>query len=382
MAIYLDNAATSFPKPEDVYTAVDGFMRNVGVSSGRGAYRRALEADRAVYDTRRALGKLFNVKDVSRIIFTCNVTESLNLALKGILGPGDHVVTSSMEHNSVWRPLKTLESERGILITPVRCDSMGFMDPESVRASITEKTRLIVLIHASNVTGGVMPVAEVGEIARKYKIPFMVDAAQTAGVLPIDVGAMNIDLLAFTGHKGLLGPMGTGGLYIKEGIAVRPFKDGGTGGDSILERQPEGLPDRYEAGTLNVSGIAGLGAAVKFILAEGIMRIQKREEALTAYALERLKELDGITIYGPGGAAGRVGVISFNIRDLNPQWIGNILDERYGIMVRTGLHCAPSAHRTIGTLGRGTVRIGLGYFNTENDLDSLVEALKDIVKNG
>jgi len=380
MAVYLDNAATSFPKPEAVYSTVDEFMRKIGVSAGRGAYRQALESDRIIYDTRKVLAKLFNIQDVTRIVFTSSITDSLNLVLKGILNQGDHVVTSSMEHNAVWRPLKVLEKDRGVGITAVQCNTDGSINPDSVRSSIKDKTKLIVLTHSSNVTGTVMPISEIGAAARKYNIPLLVDAAQTAGLLPIDVKAMAIDLLAFTGHKGLMGPMGTGGLYIKDGISIRPLKEGGTGGDSKLEHQPESLPDRYEAGTLNVSGIAGLGAAVKFILSEGVEKIRNREANLTAYALEKLSETEGITLYGPKGIKDRVGVISLNMMDLNPQKIGHLLDEKYGIMVRTGLHCAPCAHRTIGTIDRGTIRIGLGYFSSEKDIDCFVQAARDIVK--
>ena len=380
MPVYLDNAATSFPKPEVVYCAADQFMREIGVSAGRGAYKQALEADKIIYETRKSLATLFNVKDVSRIIFTFNVTDSLNLAIKGLLNPGDHVITSSMEHNAVWRPLKVLQQEKGISITAVQCKWDGVLEPQKVREAITKKTKLIVLIHASNVTGIVMPIAEVGKIARESNVPFLVDAAQTAGLYPIDVQDMNIDLLAFTGHKGLMGPMGTGGLYIREGIMVKPLKEGGTGGDSILEFQPASLPDRYEAGTPNVSGIAGLGAAAKFILNEGVEKIHTKEAALTGYTLRKLSEVDGITVYGHGDINERVGVISLNIMDLNPQKVGHILDEKYGIMVRTGLHCAPCAHRTIGTIDGGTIRIGLGYFNTEADIDTFVEAVNDIIR--
>lgn len=379
MSVYLDNAATSFPKPEVVYRAVDEFMRKIGVNAGRGAYRQALEADKIIYETRRNLAKLFNVKDVTRIIFTFNITDSINLALKGLLKSGDHVITSSMEHNAVWRPLKTLEKECGVSITAIPCDSNGVLDLQKVQDTITERTKLIVLTHASNVTGTVMPIQDVGAVARENNIWFLVDAAQTAGLYPIDVEAMNIDLLAFTGHKGLMGPMGTGGLYIREGISIKPLREGGTGGDSILEYQPESLPDRYEAGTPNVSGIAGLGAAVKFILNEGIEEIHKKETALTNYALRKLSEIDKVKIYGLQSVIGRVGVISLNIGNLNPQKVGYTLDEKYGIMVRTGLHCAPCAHKTIGTINSGTIRIGLGYFNTEKDIDAFIDAIKEIL---
>ncbi|TDA69882.1 MAG: aminotransferase class V-fold PLP-dependent enzyme [Clostridia bacterium] len=377
--VYLDNAATSYPKPEAVYQAVYDYMRLVGASAGRGSYQRALEADEVVYRARVALARLFNVRDAARIVFTANATESLNLAIKGMLGPGNHVVTTSMEHNAVWRCLKVLESERGVAVTAVPSAADGSLDPGLLEEAIRPSTRLIIVNHASNVTGTIMPVREIGEIAYRYDIPLLVDAAQTAGVLAIDVEEEHIDLLAFTGHKGLLGPTGTGGLYILEGINPRPLKEGGTGSESRLERQPDTLPERYEAGTLNVAGLAGLEAGVKFILQEGVERIRAREEELTAYALEVLLGIEGVTIYGPRDPARQVGVISFNLEDTGPEEVGYVLDEMCGIMVRVGLHCAPLAHRTIGTLERGTVRVGLGYFNTREDIDCLAEALRDII---
>jgi len=380
MGIYLDNAATSYPKPEVVYRAVDDYLRKVGASSGRGAYRRALEADQVVYRARRSLAHLFNIRDVTRIIFTANVTESLNLAMKGLLRPGDHVVTTGMEHNAVWRCLKVLEAKRGVSVTAVPCGPDGTLGPERMISAFRPQTRLVVMLHASNVTGTLLPVAEVGAAAAQRGIPLLVDAAQTAGLYPLDVEKMNITLLAFTGHKGLLGPPGTGGLYIARGIELEPLKEGGTGGESILEHQPDTLPDRFEAGTLNVAGIAGLGAAVDFILAEGVERIRAREMELTAYALDALHRLDGVTVYGPGDPARQVAVISINVLDMKPEEVAFILDTRYGIEVRAGLHCAPCAHRTIGTIDRGTLRVGLGYFNTKEEIDCLVEALREITK--
>ncbi|MGB9905352.1 MAG: aminotransferase class V-fold PLP-dependent enzyme, partial [Desulfotomaculales bacterium] len=341
---------------------------------------RALAADQLVYRARRSLARLFNVRDVSRIVFTGNVTESLNLAMKGLLRPGDHVVTTGMEHNAVWRCLKVLEAKRGVRVTAVPCGPDGTLDPERVTAAFRPETRLVVMLHASNVTGTLLPVAEVGAAAARRGIPLLVDAAQTAGVYPIDVEKMNISLLAFTGHKGLLGPPGTGGLYVAPEITLEPLKEGGTGGESILERQPDTLPDRFEAGTLNVPGIAGLGAAADFILAEGIERIRAREEELTAYALGALRRLDGITVYGPGDPARQVAVISINVLDMKPEEVALLLDTRYGIEMRAGLHCAPAAHRTIGTIGRGTLRLGLGYFNTKEEIDCLAEALREIIR--
>lgn len=376
--VYLDNAATSYPKPEAVYRAVDWFLREVGASAGRGGYRLALKADEIVYQARSALARLFNVKDASRIVFTANATESLNLAIKGLVGPGDHVVTSSMEHNAVWRCLKTLERDQGVEPTIVPCAADGTLAPEAVEGALRPNTRLIVLTHASNVTGTIMPVAEVGEIARRHGIPFLVDAAQTAGVLPIDVERDRIDLLAFTGHKGLLGPFGTGGLYIREGFEPRPLKEGGTGSESRLPYQPQTLPERYEAGTLNVCGLAGLAAGVEFILNEGVEKIRAKEKSLTRHALEALADVEGAEIYGPKDAERQVGLISFNLAGVDGVEVAYVLDEVYGIMVRVGLHCAPLAHQTIGTLDRGTVRVSLGYFNTFADLDYLGEALQSI----
>ena len=378
MAIYLDHAATSFPKPEAVYQAVDLYQRHLGASPGRGAYRRALEAEQIIFETRRSLGALFNIADVTRIIFTANVTESLNLALKGFLRPGDHVITSQLEHNAMWRPLKVLERDRGIAISVLPCPGGRAFDPADLEKAIRPETRLIALIHASNVTGALMPIKQAGEICRRRGLPLLVDAAQTAGVYPVDVEELNISLLAFTGHKGLLGPTGSGGLYIAPGLELQPLKEGGTGGDSLLEHQPEHLPDRYEAGTMPAAALAGLGAAVKYILEQGVETVRYHETALTTYALEHLRQILGIKLYGPDSAAERVAVLSFNLEDIAPEETAYVLDEVYEIMVRSGLHCAPQAHRAIGTAQRGTVRISFGYFNHQNDIDRLISALHEI----
>lgn len=378
MGIYLDNAATSFPKPAQVYEAVLDAMRRVGASAGRGTYRLALEADRIVFEARLALARLFNIADPARLVFTANATEALNLALKGLLRPGDHVVTSSVEHNAVWRPLKVLERTRGVRVTTVPCRQDGSMEVADLARALEDDTRLVVLTHASNVVGTLLPVPEVGRLTKSRGILLLVDAAQTAGVCPIDVEAMGIDLLAFTGHKGLLGPMGTGGLYVREGVTLAPLKEGGTGSESLLEEQPATLPDRYEAGTMNVPGLAGLKAGVEFLLAEGVDRVRNREKELTAYALAELARIEGITIYGPQDPERQVGVISFNLAGLGAEQVAFLLDSAYDIQVRSGLHCAPQAHRTIGTINTGTVRVGLGYFNSERDIDALVAALTAI----
>jgi cysteine desulfurase family protein len=378
LAIYLDNAATSYPKPPDVSRAMKKFMDEVGSSSGRGAYRKALEADGLVFNTRKALVKLFNIKDPSRICFTSNVTEALNLAIYGLLSKGDRVITSGLEHNSVWRPLCRMREERNIDLVKIECDPNGDLDFDSYLNEIKLGAKLVVMLHASNVIGTILPISEIGKVAHEHEAIFLVDSAQTAGVLPIDVEKDNIDMLAFTGHKGLMGPMGTGGLYIREGIDLRPLIEGGTGGQSILERQPEELPERFEAGTLNVPGIMGLGLAVDFILNESVTKIWKHEKKLTHQLLKGLEEIANVKVYGPRDVEKIVGVISINIEGVEPQEVGYVLDEVYGIMVRTGLHCSPLAHKTIGTIDCGTLRISPGYFNTDQDIANLLVALKEI----
>ena len=378
MGIYLDNAATSYPKPQQVSKSIYDFMISNGSSSGRGSYQRAMQSDFLIYETRKLIGELFNSKDPKKVIFTSNVTESLNLALRGILKENDHVVTSSLEHNAVWRCLKTLEKERNITITKVPSTKEGYTNPVDVTKSIKKDTKLIVFTHASNVLGTIQPIKEIGKIAKDNDILFLVDAAQTAGVCNIDVKGDNIDLLAFTGHKGLLGPMGTGGLIINCDYDINPLKAGGTGGDSAYEYQPDYYPNKLETGTLNVSGIVGLGEAIKFINKESIEKIHSKEKELVAYALEKLKEVKNIEIYGPQNSEDIVGVISFNIKSIRAEDAVHELDLKYNIMLRAGLHCAPNAHELIGTKEIGSMRIGIGYFNEKEDIDKLVQALNEI----
>lgn len=378
MDIYLDNAATSFPKPESVYRAVDHYLREVGASAGRGAYRLGLQADRLVHAARTALARLLNVADASRIVFAANATEAINLALKGLLTSGDEVVTSSMEHNAVWRPLKRLERERGVKIEVIKCARDGSLDLKQVEEAVGQRTKIVVITHASNLTGTLMPVTEITHIAHRHGAIMMVDAAQTAGAYPIDIQAQGIDLLAFTGHKALFGPPGTGGLYIAPHLLPEPLKEGGTGAESLLEEQPPTLPERYEAGTPNTAGLAGLGAGVEFILQEGVEKIYQREKELLRCALKELATIPGITIYGPRDPERQIGVVSFNLEPIPADEVAYLLDSVYGIMVRSGMHCAPQAHRTIGTLETGAVRASLGYFNTEDDLAALANALKEI----
>ena len=378
MGIYLDNAATSFPKPKEVATAVYDFMVNNGTSSGRGSYKKAMQSDYIVYECRKLIGKLFNFDNPKKVIFTSNVTDSLNIAMRGILKENDHVITSSLEHNAVWRCLKTLERDINIKIDTVECSKDGITNPQDIKKYIKKDTALIVFTQASNVLGTIQPIREIGAIARDHNIPFLVDSAQSAGAMKIDVKEDNIDILAFTGHKSLLGPMGTGGLIINTNIDIKPLKAGGTGGDSAYEYQPDYYPNHLETGTSNVSGIAGLREAIKFLNKEGIENIHNKEKELTKYALEKLETVKDIEIYGPKDCEKMLSVISFNIKDKRPEDVGSILDQKYDIMLRAGLHCAPTAHSVIGTKERGTLRIGLGYFNEKEDIDKLVEALNNL----
>lgn len=375
--IYLDNAATSYPKPEQVYRVMDRCVRDIGANPGRSGHRLSLQAGRVIYAAREDLCRLFNIDNPMRVIFTLNATDSINLGIKGLVKKGDHVITTSMEHNSVARPLTALK-RAGIETTYVKCSDRGFLDPDDIRKAIKRNTALIVITHASNVTGTIMPVAEIGHIAREQGIPFMVDAAQTAGLLDIDVKAMNIDLLAFPGHKSLMGPQGVGGLYIGEELELVQAREGGTGSSSEDLDQPLILPDRYESGTPNTVGIAGLGEGVRYVIEQGIERIRAYEEGLVARIIEGLNEIKGVKIFGPADAKRQASVVSLNIEGMDSVEVSYILDSKYDIATRAGLHCAPLAHRTIGTLESGTVRLSVGFFNTEEDIDQVIAAISDI----
>lgn len=334
-----------------------------------------------VYETREAVARLFNLSDPLRVVFGLNATEALNLALWGILRPGDRVLTTSMEHNSVMRPLRALERERSVKVDIVRCSSEGFLDTDDVEAALRADTKMIVLNHASNVVGSVLPVAEVGRIAREHALLLLVDAAQTAGAYPLDMEAMAIDLLAFTGHKALLGPQGTGGLCIGERVQeteMRPLKQGGTGSRSESEEQPQFLPDVCESGTPNTVGLAGLGAGVQYVIDRGVEEIRAHEVHLTRGLIAGLVEIPGVTAYGGLDAEMQTATVSFNIDGLAPSEVGLMLDEEHGIMSRVGLDCAPAAHRTIGTFPVGTVRFSLSALSTTDEVDAAVEAVREI----
>lgn len=377
--IYLDNAATSFPKPEPVYKAVDECLRGYSANPGRSGHKLSLKAGRQVLEARQELGELFNIKDIGRIIFTMNATDSLNLGLKGFLTRGDHVITTSMEHNSVLRPLKALE-KAGVEASIIECDETGALNTDELYREIRDNTALIVISHASNVSGTMLPIEKIGEIARSKNIAFMVDAAQTAGIYDIDVEKYNIDMLAFTGHKGLYGPQGVGGLYIDERINLNTLREGGTGSSSESLYQPEILPDRYESGTPNTPGIAGLHAGVSFIKELGIHNIRAHEEKLCGYFIDQLQKINKVKIYGPKDVSKQAAVISINIGDMGSSEVSFILDDIYDIATRPGLHCAPLAHRTTNSFDQGTVRFSIGYFNTMEEMDMTLEAIKQIAK--
>jgi len=378
--IYLDNAATSWPKPESVYQTMDEFLRMKGGNPGRGSHSMAVAAQEVVGETRMLVARLINAVERERVIFTLNCTDSLNLGLKGLLRPGDHVITSRIGHNSVVRPLTKLE-QQGIKITrlpPYPKD--GVMSAQDVEEAITEDTKLIVATHASNVSGVIQPIEEYGEIAKRHNLIFMVDAAQTAGKYPIDVEAGNIDLLAFSGHKGLLGPPGTGVLYVGNRANLNSLREGGTGSHSELEEQPMALPYRYESGTVNSVGISGLGAGLKYIFSEGLERIRAHEQYLTDRLIAGLSHIPGVILYAAKDGSKQAPVVSFNLEGSAPGEVGAILDQAFDIKVRTGLHCAPAAHKTLGTFPLGTIRLGVGYFNTVDDIDFTLEAIEKIAK--
>ncbi len=378
--LYFDNAATSWPKPEAVYGAAERQMREACGNPGRSGHTRTLEADRLIYRTREAIGRLFNIPDPARVVFAYNATDALNIVIKGFLEKGDHVLYTAMDHNSVLRPLGRLRRDQLITTTIIPCSFQGFPDLEYLESAYQPNTRLLVINHASNVTGTIAPLKEMIDSAHKRGVKVLVDTAQTAGVLPIDVQNDHIDFLAFTGHKGLLGPTGTGGLYVSPGNDLKPLREGGTGSQSELDIHPESMPERLEAGTMNSAGLAGLLEGINFIFDVGIKEIQESELKLRKYLYAKLQSMKSLTLYGPSDSNQTVAVISFSIENTDCGEIGYILESSYGILCRTGLHCAPLAHQAMGTFPEGTVRLSPGFFTREEDIDHLVHAINEIIR--
>ena len=373
--IYLDNAATTMKKPQCVIDAVVAAMSHMG-NAGRGATSAALDASRGIYDTREKLSDLFNLQNPSRVAFTCNSTESLNTAIKGILSSGDHAITTALEHNSVLRPLYDLQA-KGMELSIVDCDENGNIDYNDFEKLIKENTKAIVCTHASNLVGNVLDVKKIGSIAKKHNLIFIVDASQSAGVFPIDMQDMNIDILCFTGHKGLLGPQGTGGLCVREGIDVRPLKVGGSGVNTFSKEQPVEMPTHLEAGTLNGHAIAGLNAALDYLKEEGIDNIQKREEELMFRFYNGIKDINDIKIFG-NFENKRAAIVTFNVGDIDSAAFSDELSFAYDISTRAGAHCAPLMHKSMNTVEQGAVRFSFSHYNTEEEIDTAIKAVKEI----
>ena len=375
--IYLDNAATTLRKPDGVITAVVRAMESMGNSS-RGTHQGALDAARSVYRTRVKLGQMFGC-DTERVIFTCNSTEALNIAISGTINSGDHVISTDLEHNSVLRPLYRLEAEKGVELSFVPADKMGNVDYADFDRLMQPNTKAIVCTHASNLTGNHIDIKRVGEIAHSHGALLIVDASQTAGAFPINIKEMGVDVLCFTGHKSLMGPQGTGGLCVGEGVEIRPFKVGGSGVQSYSKTQPAEYPTCLEAGTLNGHGIAGLGAALDFIEQVGMDAIYQREHQLMTRFYEGIKDIEGVTVYGDFSRM-RSPVVALNIKDYDSSAVSDELSEEYGIATRPGAHCAPRMHTALGTVEQGAVRFSFGFFNNENDVEAAIYAVKEIAR--
>ena len=377
--IYLDNAATTIHKPEGVAQAMVQALSSLG-NSGRGAHEATLDASRIIYGTREKLARLFGIKDPMRIAFTCNATESLNIAINGLFEKGDHVITTMCEHNSVLRPLYRLE-ENGVELSILPADSKGVPMYGELEQLIQKNTRAIVITHASNLSGNVTDLGRVSAIAQKYKLLLVVDASQSAGCIPIDVEKMGIDVLCFTGHKGLMGPQGTGGIYVREGLKIRPLKVGGSGVHSYDREHPKEMPTALEAGTLNGTGIAGLFSSLDFILDTGVETIHKKEMKLAKRFFDGIKELPEVTVYGDWQNSERTAIVSVNLGTEESGQVSDWLWEDYGIAVRAGAHCAPLMHKALGTEKQGAVRFSFSYFNTEEEVDTAIQALKEILES-
>jgi cysteine desulfurase/selenocysteine lyase len=381
--IYLDNAATSYPKPPGVAEAVARALDDEGAAEARSATRAALRVHEVVARCRQRLARLLGGPSAERIVFTFNGTDSLNLALHGLLRPGDHVVTSAIEHNSVLRPLRYLR-DRGVEVTSVPADEHGRVSVDDVMSALRKDTRLVALVHASNVTGAIQPIDEVGELARAHGALFLVDAAQSAGHVPIDVSRSPVDLLAAPGHKGLLGPLGTGLLYVGPGVEEQldSVRQGGTGSQSEDDRQPDRLPDKYESGNHNVPGLFGLEAALAWIEERGVPEICRHERELTEQLIAGLSPIKGLRVYGPRSPEERVGVVSVTLDGFEPQELATVLDGSFGIETRAGLHCAPGAHRSLGTCaGGGTLRLSVGPFTTPEHMEAALAAFRALANS-
>lgn len=374
--IYLDNAATSRRKPQEVIDAVVFAMTSLG-NAGRGTTEAALDAARTIYGARDKIAGFFGVKNPKQVVFTSNSTESLNTAIHGLIKPGDHVISSVMEHNSVLRPLYERE-EAGAELTLIECDEKGRLLTDDIEKNIRDNTRAIVLTHGSNLTGNVNDIEAVGRIAKAHGLLFIVDASQTAGVIPIDVEKMNIDVLCFTGHKSLLGPQGTGGMCVREGLEIEPLKRGGSGVDTYNHRHPSEMPTALEAGTLNGHGIAGLSAAIDFIEKTGIDEIREKEQSLMKRFVDGVRDIPGVKLYGDFDAEVRCPVVALNIGNADSSEISDILSIDYDIATRPGAHCAPEMHESLGTVDQGAVRFSMSYFNTGEEIDAAIRAVREI----
>ncbi|HIW31372.1 MAG TPA: aminotransferase class V-fold PLP-dependent enzyme [Candidatus Paenibacillus intestinavium] len=377
--IYFDHAATSWPKPEAVIQAVTHALVHDSANPGRGSHAMAVRASRVLFNGRKQLAKLFGIKNPNDIAFTYNTTMALNMAIKGFVKSGDHVIATSVEHNSVRRPLYELEENNNVEVTYIDADEEGHIDMTHLKQSFKENTTLIVVNHSSNLLGTIMPLEEISEIAHKQGVKVLVDGAQSAGIIPIDVEAMGIDMLAFPGHKGLLGPQGTGGLYIAPDIDLKPLLHGGTGSQSEAAYQPLVRPDRYEAGTQNTAGIAGLTEGVKHVLAIGVEQIYAQEWELAQQLLKGLQEIEGVQCLGPQLGEPRTAIVAFNIPHIDPSELSFILDQHYNIAVRAGFHCTPTAHQVAGTTERGAVRASIGYGTTKEQVDVFIGAVAEII---
>lgn len=376
--IYLDNAATTMRKPEVVIQAVTDALCTMG-NAGRGGHDAALDASRIIYDTRERLAQLFHAESPKQIVFTMNSTESLNIAIKGILQAGDHAITTALEHNSVLRPLYEME-EKGAELTILPSDLQGRIDYADFEKNIKKNTKAIICTHGSNLTGNLVDIKRIGEIAKKHGILFVVDASQTAGVFPIDVQEMHIDVLCFTGHKGLLGPQGTGGMYVREGVVVKPLLSGGSGVQTYSKTHPAQMPTALEAGTLNAHGLAGLRAAVGYLQEMGINAIRKKEQDLMWHFYEGVKEIPGVTVYGDFSTKERCAIVTLNIRDYDSSEVSDALAMHYGISTRPGAHCAPLMHQALGTVEQGAVRFSFSHFDTMEEVDTAIAAIRELAE--